>query len=95
MISSREVTVSSTYISNVYELRTHIQYVVAQLQKRRARLTGELPPLVNAAPARGLHFLIKTEGPLVQTYAFCTMPLCGLFWYASSQGGDVCACWYA
>ena len=49
----RELTVSPGYMSNVYELRTHIQYVVGQLQKRRARLTGE-PALTIAAPAPDL-----------------------------------------
>lgn len=50
-ILARELTVSSAYMANVYELRTHIQYVVAQLQKRRARLTAGPPP---AVPGPGL-----------------------------------------
>ncbi len=37
---ARELTVSNTYIPSVYDLRTHIQHVIGQLQKRRARLTN-------------------------------------------------------
>jgi hypothetical protein len=52
-ILARELTVSSAYMANVYELRTHIQYVVAQLQKRRARLTAG-PPSAVAGPGLAL-----------------------------------------
>jgi TRAP transporter TAXI family solute receptor len=44
---ARELTVSNSYLPSVYDLRTHIQYVVSQLEKRRAKLTGstlELQP---------------------------------------------------
>jgi TRAP-type uncharacterized transport system substrate-binding protein len=34
----RELTVSNTYMPNVYDLRTHIHYVAEQLQKRRNKL---------------------------------------------------------
>jgi hypothetical protein len=37
---ARELTVSSTYMPSVYDLRTHIQYVAHQLERRRARLTS-------------------------------------------------------
>lgn len=37
---ARELTVSNSYLPSVYDLRTHIQYVTGQLQKRRARLTA-------------------------------------------------------
>jgi uncharacterized protein len=47
---ARELTVSSAYMPSVYDLRTHIQYVAGQLQKRRARLTGE-PAQTIAVPA--------------------------------------------
>jgi TRAP transporter TAXI family solute receptor len=37
---ARELTVSSAYMANAYDLRTHIQYVAHQLERRRARLTS-------------------------------------------------------
>ena len=49
---TRELTVSSAYMPSVYDLRTHIQYVAGQLQKRRARLTTEAP-LAVTLPAAG------------------------------------------
>jgi hypothetical protein len=49
---ARDLSVSAGYMSNVYDLRTHIQYVVGQLQKQRTRLTAELP-LAIALPAPG------------------------------------------
>ncbi len=52
---ARELTVSSGYMANVYDLRTHIQYVVGQLQKRRTRLTGEpAPTAADPAPSPAL-----------------------------------------
>jgi TRAP transporter TAXI family solute receptor len=35
---ARELTVSDAYMPSVYDLRTHINYVSAQLEKRRAKL---------------------------------------------------------
>ena len=33
---THEISVSSEYMPNLFELRTHIDYVIQQLQKRRA-----------------------------------------------------------
>jgi uncharacterized protein len=49
---ARDLSVSAGYMSNVYDLRTHIQYVAGQLQKQRTRLTAELP-LAMALPVTG------------------------------------------
>jgi TRAP transporter TAXI family solute receptor len=35
---ARELTVSNAYMPSVYDLRTHVQYVIGQLQKRRTKL---------------------------------------------------------
>ena len=37
---SRELTVSNSYMPSVYDLRTHIQYVAGQVEKRKAKLAG-------------------------------------------------------
>ena len=37
---ARELTVSSSYMPNVYDLRTHIQYVAGQVEKRKAKLVS-------------------------------------------------------
>jgi len=37
---ANELTVSNAYMPNVYDLRTHIQYIIEQVEKRKARLTG-------------------------------------------------------
>jgi uncharacterized protein len=38
---SHELTVSTSYMPNVYTLRGHVDYVITQLRKRRERLTGD------------------------------------------------------
>ena len=38
---SQELTVSTSYMPNVYTLRGHVDYVITQLRKRRERLTAE------------------------------------------------------
>ena len=47
---ARDLSVSSGYMSSVYDLRTHIQYVAGQLHKRRAKLTAAAP-LASTLPA--------------------------------------------
>jgi TRAP transporter TAXI family solute receptor len=49
---ARELTVSNTYMPSVYDLRTHIQYVISQLQKRYAKLApAAAMETLQAAPA--------------------------------------------
>ena len=49
---ARELNVSTGYMPDVYDLRTHIQYVIGQLQKRRALLTADAAETSpEAAPA--------------------------------------------
>lgn len=38
---AHELTVSNSYLPNVYDLRTHIQHVIGQVEKRRARLVAQ------------------------------------------------------
>jgi TRAP transporter TAXI family solute receptor len=45
---ARELTVSTTYMPSVYDLRTHVQYVIGQLQKRRQKLSDAAPVPVPA-----------------------------------------------
>ncbi len=40
---ARELNVSTGYMADVYDLRTHIQYVIGQLQKRRDLLAAATP----------------------------------------------------
>ena len=40
---ARELNVSTGYMPDVYDLRTHIQYVIGQLQKRRDLLASATP----------------------------------------------------
>lgn len=35
---THELTVSNSYMPNVYDLRTHVQYVIGQIEKRKVRL---------------------------------------------------------
>jgi uncharacterized protein len=47
---ARDLNVSNAYIPSVYDLRTHVQHVIEQLQKRRAKLVaGMVTPLAATA----------------------------------------------
>jgi TRAP transporter TAXI family solute receptor len=51
---ARELTVSTAYMPSVYDLRTHVQYVIGQLQKRRDVLAAAtVEPMMrrNGVPA--------------------------------------------
>jgi len=49
----RELTVSNSYMPSVYDLRTHIQYVVGQIEKRKARLSSATSGAAGALAVAG------------------------------------------